>query len=106
MKSIFLILTALALLPATSALASPPEHARAHGHHKKHHHKNHTHRAEKVYVHNSRDYRRGRYLHDDYYRHGQVIERHRDGLVTIRIDGHLLRVLEGTRQIVDVLGRR
>ena len=107
MKLISLTLAVLALIPATSALASPPEHSKAHGHHKKHHNKKHskvvTH---KVYVHDSRNYRRGRYLRDDDYRQGQVVERHRDGLVTIRIDGHLLRVLEGTRQIVDVLARR
>ncbi|MDX1696090.1 MAG: hypothetical protein R3208_20155 [Ketobacteraceae bacterium] len=44
----------------------------------------------------------GEVLDDDIYEHGHVVDRD-DGLVTINVEGKLIRVIENTREIVEIL---
>ncbi|TKB50296.1 hypothetical protein FCL40_03805 [Ferrimonas sediminicola] len=46
----------------------------------------------------------GQMIDDDLYRHGRVIARDDKGLVTVSIEGKLVRIIEDTREIVKVLG--
>ena len=46
----------------------------------------------------------GDILSDDVYRRGRVVKRERDeGLVTITVEGKLIRLIENTREIVEIL---
>ena len=46
----------------------------------------------------------GDVLDDDIYRHGHVLETSRDeGLVTISVEGRLIRIIENTHEIVELL---
>jgi hypothetical protein len=45
----------------------------------------------------------GNVLEDDIYEHGRIIATDRDGLVTIRIEDRLIRLIKDTREIVEIL---
>ncbi len=45
----------------------------------------------------------GNVLEDDIYEHGRVIASDRRGFVTISIEGKLIRLIEDTREIVEIL---
>jgi hypothetical protein len=51
-------------------------------------------------------YRKGDILDRDIYRHGKVIKsRDRDGLISIQVDGTVVRLVEDTREIISILSR-
>ena len=50
--------------------------------------------------------RKGDILDRDIYRHGKVIKsRDRDGLISIQVDGTVVRLVEDTREIISILSR-
>ncbi|MET0053063.1 MAG: hypothetical protein ABW095_18550 [Candidatus Thiodiazotropha sp.] len=46
----------------------------------------------------------GDVLEEDIYEHGKIITTDGKGLVTISIEGKLIRLIENTREIVEILG--
>ncbi|AXV66120.1 hypothetical protein D0907_12965 [Pseudoalteromonas lipolytica] len=51
-------------------------------------------------------YRKGDILDRDIYRRGKVIKsRNNDGLISIQVDGTIVRLVEDTREIVSILSR-
>ncbi len=38
------------------------------------------------------------------YHHGEIIRRDSDGIVTVSVDGRIIRVIENTREIIEILG--
>lgn len=49
--------------------------------------------------------KKGETLDQEVYNHGTVIKPvNKDGIITIKIEDRILRVIEATREIVDILG--
>lgn len=47
----------------------------------------------------------GEVIDDDIYRQGRVISSDGRGAVTVDVDGEVFRVMENTREIIEILGR-
>ena len=47
----------------------------------------------------------GEVIEHDIYRHGRIISHDGRGQVTVDIDGEVFRVMENTREIIDILRR-
>jgi len=69
------------------------------------HDRHHGHRWDKKYGHHyTPRYAVGHHVNHDYYRHARVLHRDRHhGFITINIDGYVLRLLENSLEIVEIL---
>ncbi|MBB5211239.1 hypothetical protein [Microbulbifer hydrolyticus] len=102
LKSLTTALVAIALaVPATTALAKPDKHGDLPpGLQKK------VNRGGELPPGWKKKLQRGYVLEDEIYRHAVVVHPVDDrGLVTVRIEGELVRLVHATHEIVDILSR-